>query len=163
MCRSCPRTEAQEADLWAAPLGQIRLNDIAGWPLLISIASPYGCHAACSASKRARAFFPSLAAAAMLEKKSGELSSGPHRPALVDLPPPEVWRIPSQLHDDRIVGWLKSFTHAAQMAMVVLNFKWRREGRGVAVPSKSPWPPGKGTKGRRDEQCRGTDCPLAIE
>jgi hypothetical protein len=77
MCRSCPRTEAQEADLWAAPLGQIRLNDIAGWPLLISIASPYGCHAACSASKRARAFFPSLAAAAMLEKKSGELSSGP--------------------------------------------------------------------------------------
>lgn len=42
---------------------------------------PYGCHAACSASKRARAFFPSLAAAAMVEKKSGELSSGPHRPA----------------------------------------------------------------------------------
>ena len=38
MCRSCPRTEAQEADLLAAPLGQIRLNDIAGWPLLISIA-----------------------------------------------------------------------------------------------------------------------------
>jgi hypothetical protein len=30
MCRSCPRTEAQEADLWAALLGQIRLNDIAG-------------------------------------------------------------------------------------------------------------------------------------
>jgi hypothetical protein len=42
---------------------------------------PNGCHAACSASKRARAFFPSLAAAAMLEKKTGELSSGPHRPA----------------------------------------------------------------------------------
>jgi len=39
MCRSCPRTEAQEADLWAAPLGQIRLNDIAGWPLLISRAA----------------------------------------------------------------------------------------------------------------------------
>lgn len=38
-------------------------------------------HAACSASKRARAFFPSLAAAVMLKKKSRELSSGPHRPA----------------------------------------------------------------------------------
>jgi hypothetical protein len=38
MCRSCPRTEAQEADLLVAPLGQIRLNDIAGWPLLISFA-----------------------------------------------------------------------------------------------------------------------------
>ena len=38
MCRSCPRTEAQEADLLVAPLGQIRLSDIAGWPLLISFA-----------------------------------------------------------------------------------------------------------------------------
>src|SRR5262249_3101264 len=43
----------------------------------------YGVYAACFAlaSKRARAFFPSLAATAMLSKKSGELSSGPHRQA----------------------------------------------------------------------------------
>jgi hypothetical protein len=33
------------------------------------------------ANKRARAFFPSLAASAMLSKKTDELSSGPHRPA----------------------------------------------------------------------------------
>jgi hypothetical protein len=37
--------------------------------------------AACLASKRPRAFFPSLAASAMLSKKSGERSSGPERPA----------------------------------------------------------------------------------
>src|SRR5262249_51425426 len=43
----------------------------------------YGRYAACFAfaSKRASAFFPSLAAAAMLSKKIGELSRGPHRQA----------------------------------------------------------------------------------
>jgi hypothetical protein len=33
------------------------------------------------ANNRARAFFPSLAATAMLSKKIGELSNGPNRPA----------------------------------------------------------------------------------
>jgi hypothetical protein len=39
------------------------------------------CHAALFASKCARAFFPALTASAMLLKKTGELSTGPHRPA----------------------------------------------------------------------------------
>jgi hypothetical protein len=40
-------------------------------------------YAACFAfaSKRARAFFPSLAATAMPSKKTGELSNDPHRQA----------------------------------------------------------------------------------
>jgi hypothetical protein len=29
--------------------------------------------------------------------------------------------------------------------------------------TKSPWPPGKATKGRGDGQTLGTDCPLAVE
>jgi hypothetical protein len=39
------------------------------------------CHAACLARKRARAFFPSLAASAMPSKKPGEHSTNPERPA----------------------------------------------------------------------------------
>ena len=41
------------------------------------------CQAACFAfvSNCARAFFPSLAATAMLSKKTGEDFIGPHRPA----------------------------------------------------------------------------------
>ena len=31
--RCCPRTEPQQADLWAAFLGQIRLAGIVVWPL----------------------------------------------------------------------------------------------------------------------------------
>jgi hypothetical protein len=69
-----------------APLGQILLNDIAGWPLLISFAvrTAVGRMAVTPPVRLASVrgpFFPSLAAAAMVEKKSGELSSGPHRPA----------------------------------------------------------------------------------
>ena len=43
------------------------------------VSRSYGRYAACFtfASKRARALFPSLAATAMLSKKTGELSSGP--------------------------------------------------------------------------------------
>jgi hypothetical protein len=43
------------------------------------VSRSYGRYAACFtlASKRARAFFPSFAATAMLSKKTGELSSGP--------------------------------------------------------------------------------------
>jgi len=37
--------------------------------------------AACLARKRARAFFPSLAASAMPSKKPGEHSTNPERPA----------------------------------------------------------------------------------
>jgi hypothetical protein len=44
-------------------------------------ASSIGCHAACLARKRPRAFFPSLAASAMLSKKPGEHSTNPERPA----------------------------------------------------------------------------------
>lgn len=40
-----------------------------------------GRHATCFANNCARALFPSLAASAMLSKKTGELSTGPHRPA----------------------------------------------------------------------------------
>ena len=40
-----------------------------------------GAHAACLARKRARAFFPSLAASAMPSKKPGEHSTNPERPA----------------------------------------------------------------------------------
>jgi hypothetical protein len=44
-------------------------------------ASSYWCHAARLARKRPRAFFPSLAASAMLSKKPGEHSTNPERPA----------------------------------------------------------------------------------
>ena len=46
-----------------------------------SPASSYWSHAACLARKRARAFFPSLAASAMLSKKPDEHSTNPERPA----------------------------------------------------------------------------------
>src|SRR5262249_17638735 len=64
------------------------------------------------ASKRARAFFPSLAATAMLSKKTGELSSGFPPTGAINLPLPcprrvASQRVASQLHDDRIVGWVK--------------------------------------------------------
>ena len=56
-----------------------------------------GCHATCFAfaSKRARAFFPSLAATAMLPKKTGELSSGPPPTGTINVPPPGLRRISS--------------------------------------------------------------------
>jgi hypothetical protein len=64
------------------------------------------------ASKRARAFFPSLAATAMLSKKTGGLSRSPPTSA-VNLPLPCLRRVASQLHDDRIVSWVKFLiTHA---------------------------------------------------
>jgi hypothetical protein len=44
-----------------------------------TLAPSYGCHAAFR--KRARAFFPSLAASAMLSKKTAERSTGPDLPA----------------------------------------------------------------------------------
>jgi hypothetical protein len=46
-----------------------------------SAASSYWSHAACLTTKRPRAFFPSLAASAMLSKKPGERCTGPERPA----------------------------------------------------------------------------------
>jgi hypothetical protein len=72
-----------------------------------AVSKLYGHYAACFAfaSKRARAFFPSLPATAMLSKKIEELSSGPHRQ--VNLPLPWPRRLASQLHDDRIVGWVE--------------------------------------------------------
>ena len=31
----------------------------------------------------------------------------------IDFPPPGFRRIPSPLHDERIIGWVKFFTHAS--------------------------------------------------
>ena len=52
----------------------------------------------------------SLAASAMLSKKPGEHSTTRTTGAIVM---PGLRRTPSSLHDERIVGRVKSFTHAS--------------------------------------------------
>ena len=63
--------------------GKLKLTVISeqGKEAVVAIVLTYGSHAACLARKRARAFFPSLAASAMLSKKPGEHSTNPERPA----------------------------------------------------------------------------------
>jgi hypothetical protein len=44
-------------------------------------------------------------------KKDGRALYRPQMTGTIDLPPPGLRRITSQLHDDRIVGWVKFFSH----------------------------------------------------
>src|SRR5207237_450512 len=65
-------------------------------------------HAARLDRKRPRAFFPSLAASAMLSKNMGWRRFT----CTINFPPPGLLGGPSSFHDERIVSWVKFFNHA---------------------------------------------------
>ena len=46
-------------------------------------------------------------------KKAGRAFYQPRTTGAIDFPPPGLRRTPSSLHDERIVGRVKSFTHAS--------------------------------------------------
>jgi hypothetical protein len=46
-------------------------------------------------------------------KKAGRAFYRPRTTGAIDFPPPGLRRTPSSLHDERIVGRIKSFTHAS--------------------------------------------------
>ena len=63
-------------------------------------------------SASGRGLFPFSVRLCHAFKKDWRALYRPQTTGTIDLPSPWLRRVPSQLHDDRIVGWVKFFAHA---------------------------------------------------
>jgi hypothetical protein len=77
-----------------------------------SPASSYWCHAACLPGT-VQGPFSLFGCLRHAFKKAGRAFYRPRTTGTINLPPPGLRRTPSSLHDERIVGRVKFFTHTS--------------------------------------------------